>query len=85
MLFGTNLHFVSAFLLGFDFACCADDLLGGINVSILSHVHHGRPAGGDDSSGPGACDRGRGVDSTLPVWSYKVLVVTVLFITIEDD
>lgn len=78
-------NFVPAFLLCLDFACCADDLLGGVNVSILSHVHHGRPAGGDDSSGPGACDRGRGVDSTLPVWSYKVLVVTVLFITIEDD
>lgn len=81
--FLTHLYHISV-LLCFDFACCADNLLGGIYVSILSHVHHGRPAGGDDSSRPGAGNRGRGVDSSLPVWSYKVLVVTVLFITVED-
>lgn len=75
---------VMCVLLCFDLACCADDLLGGINVSVLSHVHHRGPAGGDDSSRPGACNRGRGVDSPLPVWSYKVLVVPVLFITVED-
>lgn len=71
-------------LLCFDLACCADDLLGGINVSVLSHVHHRRPAGGDDSSRPWACNRGRGVDAPLPVWSYEILVMPVLFITVED-
>lgn len=77
-------HQVWCVLLCFDFACCANDLLGCIDVSTLSHVHHGGPAGGDDSSWPGACNRGGGVDSPLPVWSYKVLVVTVLFIAVED-
>lgn len=71
-------------VLCFDLACWADDLSGGINVSVLSHVHHRRPAGGDDSSRPGACNRGRGVDSPLPVWSYEKLVVPVLFIAVED-
>lgn len=66
-----------------DLACRADDLPGGINVSVLSHVHHRRPAGGDDPSRPGARNRGRGVDSPLPVWSYEKLVVPVLFITVE--
>lgn len=71
-------------LLRFDLAGCADDLLSGLNVSVLSHVHHRRPTGGDDSSRPGACNRGRGVDSPLPVWSYEILVVPVLFVTVED-
>lgn len=71
--------------LSFDFASCADDLLGGVDVAVLAHVHHGCPAGSDDSSGPGARDGGRGVDSALPVRSYKVLVVTVLFVTVEDN
>lgn len=71
-------------LLCLDFACGANDLLGGIYVAVLSHVHHGGPAGSDDSSRPGACHRGRGVDPPLPVRSYKVLVVSVLFITVED-
>lgn len=71
-------------LLCFNFVCSTDDLLGGVNVSVLSHVHHGRPAGGDDSSWPGARYRGRGIDSPLPVWCHKVLIVTVLFITVED-
>lgn len=47
-------------------------------------MHHGCPAGGDDSSRPGACNGRWGVDSSLPVWSYKVLVVTVHFITVQD-
>lgn len=42
----------------FDFARCVDDLFGGVDVAVLAHVHHGRPAGGDDSSGPGAGDGG---------------------------
>ena len=71
-------------LLRFDLACSADDLPGSIHVSILSHVHHGCPAGSDNSSWPGARYRRWGVYSPLPVWSYKVLVLTVLFITVED-
>lgn len=68
----------------FDPACRADDLLGGVYVSALPHVHHGRPAGGDDSSGPGAGHGRRGVDAPLPVWSHEVLIVTVLFIAVQD-
>lgn len=67
-----------------DLARHADDLLGGVHVAALSHVHHGGPAGSDDSSGPGARHRRRGVDSPLPVWSHEVLVLTVLFIAVED-
>lgn len=68
----------------FDSACCADDLPGGVYVSALSHVHHGGPAGGDDSTRPGAGYGGRGIDPPLPVWSYEVLIVTVLFIAVQD-
>lgn len=79
-----NTLFEGRVLLCPDFARCADDLLGGIDVSALSHVHHGRPAGGNDSPGPRACDGGRGIDSPLPVRSYEVLVVAILFITVQD-
>lgn len=71
-------------LLCFDSPCYTDDLPGGIYVSIFPYVHHGSPAGSDNSPRPGARNRGRGIDSPLPVWSYEVLVVTVLFITVQD-
>ena len=60
-----------------------DDLPRRLDVALLAKVHHGGPAGRDDSAGPGAVDGRRAVDAAGPVRGDGVLVVQVLLLAIE--
>ena len=53
------------------FSCGRHDFLGALNVAVLSHVNHGRPARCDYCSRSAACNSSTGA-LTKPTWRAKV-------------
>lgn len=64
-------------------AGCLNNLLGGLHVATLSHMHHGGPAGSDDTTRPRTSYWRRCVNSSLPIRGYKVLVVAIFLVSVD--
>lgn len=62
-----------------------DNVLGLLDVALLTNVHHRCPAAGNQCSRTGTGNRGRGINSTRPVALLKVLEATKSLAMVHDD
>lgn len=76
-------HTLGTHVLGFKETSCFDDPLCSLNIARLSDVQQSGPTCSYDPTRPGACHRGGGINSPLPVRGYEELVFPVVLVTVE--